>query len=361
VGIFKRGRFWSYEFVFRGQRYRKSTRVGDKEIARQIETSDRNALIKGEHGIVTPTRIPTFRTFAETFIAGVETDAERPRTIGMYRTAVAGLVAFPRLAKARLDQIDVGMIDAWKQWKVRQVSSHKKPFSPETINLQLRALRAMLGKAKELGHIRDVPKVRRIGERRERDFVLREDKAYLDAAAPDYRVMALVMLDGGLRIGEVLSLEWPEVRIHGESGKIVIPKAKAKGKKEREVPLTPRLVDAFKARGMQKSGYVFHQNGEPLPYSVPRRAHEAARIAAGLPPKFTIHCLRHTFGTLLGDAGIDGFVIMKLMGHQNIKDTERYVHPGADALERAIGRMVEWSESPQSSHYGKPNRRNKRA
>ncbi len=53
-----------------------------------------------------------------------------------------------------------------------------------------------------------------------------------------------------------------------------------------------------------------------------------------LPGGFVLHCLRHTYGTRLGEAGAGAFTIMRLMGHSSETVPQRYVH-----LERAIEKL----------------------
>lgn len=48
------------------------------------------------------------------------------------------------------------------------------------------------------------------------------------------------------------------------------------------------------------------------------------------------HDLRHTFGTRLAQAGVDLYLIMKLMGHRDIRSTMRYMHHNTESLRRGI-------------------------
>lgn len=54
---------------------------------------------------------------------------------------------------------------------------------------------------------------------------------------------------------------------------------------------------------------------------------------------FVIHSLRQTFGTRLGEAGVDAFTIMRIMGHSTVAVSQRYVHPSAQAIEGAFERL----------------------
>ena len=52
------------------------------------------------------------------------------------------------------------------------------------------------------------------------------------------------------------------------------------------------------------------------------------------------HSLRHTFGSLLGAAGVDATTLMKLMGHANLETTQRYLHTDAERKRAAVERLV---------------------
>ncbi len=64
MSIFKRSTTYWYEFVFRGQRIRKSTRQRNRNTARELEAAHRSALVRGELGIKVKADAPTLREFA---------------------------------------------------------------------------------------------------------------------------------------------------------------------------------------------------------------------------------------------------------------------------------------------------------
>jgi site-specific recombinase XerD len=59
---------------------------------------------------------------------------------------------------------------------------------------------------------------------------------------------------------------------------------------------------------------------------------------AGLPPCHP-HKLRHTYATLLHDAGVDLLEISKLLGHSSIATTQIYTTTSAAGLQAAVARM----------------------
>ena len=79
-----------------------------------------------------------------------------------------------------------------------------------------------------------------------------------------------------------------------------------------------------------KQGHVWHDSI--------RVQHKNALKASKVQP-FVIYALRHTFLTRLGESGCDVWTLARIAGHSSIKMSERYVHPGSDAVLNAMNRL----------------------
>lgn len=77
-------------------------------------------------------------------------------------------------------------------------------------------------------------------------------------------------------------------------------------------------------------------------------AHQRALQASGIKPPFRLYDLRHTYGTRAVEAGIDVFSVAKLMGHADLRVTERYVHLSKRHLEDAQKRIERFRVRRQS-------------
>ena len=120
MAVYKRNDAYYYEFVFKGKRYRESTHQGNKNVARDMESARRSALAKGEVGILDRAVAPTLKEFETRFVAEIETDrAEKPVTVTFYKEKYRRLLEYAPFANARLDAIDEGMIDMYKQSRRR--------------------------------------------------------------------------------------------------------------------------------------------------------------------------------------------------------------------------------------------------
>ncbi len=142
----------------------------------------------------------------------------------------------------------------------------------------------------------------------------------------------------GLRVGELVSLDWTDLDLEGRFLRVV-----GKGGKERMVPFG-RLAaeslqawlaawDEVRATGAEGGEPVFlNYGGTRLSARSVRRildryTREAA-LAAGVHP----HTLRHTFATHLLEGGADLRSIQELLGHSSLSTTQKYTHLDIERL-----------------------------
>lgn len=136
----------------------------------------------------------------------------------------------------------------------------------------------------------------------------------------------------GLRVGELVGLDWEDVDLSGRMVRVL-----GKGGKERMVPFGAPAAEALRQwlavweavaeRGLDPEEPVFLNNrgGRLTARSVRRivdRYVDKAHIAPGVHP----HTLRHTFATHLLEGGADLRAIQELLGHSSLATTQRYTH-----------------------------------
>jgi integrase len=164
---------------------------------------------------------------------------------------------------------------------------------------------------------------------------IEEVHRFLDVVNPQYKNFFTAAFYSGMRFGEMAALKWKnidfklgvikvrETRVRGEEGR---PKTAGS---IRDIKMLPPTVEAFRDQRkttMGKSDYVFlNFYGRPLlPNSVSFHIWKPALKKAGLKPR-SLYQTRHTFATLMLDAGeLPGWV-QKMMGHESLKMIlERY-------------------------------------
>ena len=252
---------------------------------------------------------------------------------------------------------------AVKLYQKRKMEALRGKKLPETLRkLEMPTLRRLLRVAHEWRVINRVPRIRLLRGERNREFVLShaQERLYLEMAPEPLKDAAMLMLDTGLRVGEILSLEWSDVHLepvgNARFGFIHIPKGKSKNAK-RNLSLTPRVRAMLESRhASRKSVWVFADEPEtgPLPIWTLDGQHKRMKAALRLPADAVIHSFRHTFGTRLGEAGADAFTIMRAMGHSSVVVSQKYVHPTPEAMERAFERLNAANEKALASLPGSP-------
>ena len=150
------------------------------------------------------------------------------------------------------------------------------------------------------------------------------------------RVMLSLSYGCGLRAGEVVRLKVK----HIDSAQKIIRVEQSKGRKDRNVMLSPEMLDLlrqwWKVRPSRYDGQTPVQERWLFSGSKGRRAgkpittrhlnrlfHEAAE-AAGIKKSVTLHALRHSFATHLLERGTDIRIIQALLGHDKLETTARY-------------------------------------
>ncbi len=149
-----------------------------------------------------------------------------------------------------------------------------------------------------------------------------------------HKAILFTVYSSGLRVSEVVNLKIADI----DSGRMQIHIRGAKGKKDRYVNLSPLLLDILreyiKANQPKPKEYLFEseQTGTAYPTRTVQQIFANAKAKARILKEVGIHSLRHSFATHLLDKGTDIRYIKELLGHFNIKTTERYLHVSKQQL-----------------------------
>jgi site-specific recombinase XerD len=153
-----------------------------------------------------------------------------------------------------------------------------------------------------------------------------------------HKTMLMLAYSAGLRVSEVVALKTSAI----DSSRMTIFISQAKGKKDRVAPLSPVLLVMLREYASEykpdKRGYLFEGSIKGSPYHV-RSLQEVlqdAKRKAGVIRPGGVHSLRHSFATHLVDRGTDVTMIQKLLGHNDIKTTMRYLHTSNKDLLKII-------------------------
>jgi site-specific recombinase XerD len=130
---------------------------------------------------------------------------------------------------------------------------------------------------------------------------------------------------GGLRISEISNLQIKDV----DSKRMVITLRQAKGKKDRQVMLSEKLLVMLRAYYIKYKPKVWlfegRDGGQYTVRSI-SKVMEKCKRRAGITKKGNIHGLRHSFATHLLEGGTDLMAIKELLGHSSLTTTSKYTH-----------------------------------
>lgn len=199
--------------------------------------------------------------------------------------------------------------------------------SNATINRKMACLSKILTIAVDRGKLSAKPKFTRKpeSEHRIRWVTDAEEKEALKLfkawGRDDYADAFIVLIDTGMRCGELLRIVWRDVDT--KQGLIAIWQNKAK--RPRSVPLTNRAIEALKRRreAVGVASPLFPYDHWWIRYTWDRmRAH----LGLTADKQFTPHALRHTCASRLIQRGITLPVVQAWLGHKTIQITMRYAH-----------------------------------
>jgi integrase/recombinase XerD len=158
-----------------------------------------------------------------------------------------------------------------------------------------------------------------------------EIRRMIDAATSLlHRTLLMTLYSTGMRRAEIARLKVSDI----DSRRMVIHIKQGKGSKDRDVPLSPKLLETLREywRWKKPRNYLFPgeakqgSNGEHLTPKAIYHACKGAARRAGIQKTVGPHTLRHSFATHLLEAGADLRTIQLLLGHTEIKHTTVYLH-----------------------------------
>ncbi|HTD54456.1 MAG TPA: site-specific integrase [Silvibacterium sp.] len=174
----------------------------------------------------------------------------------------------------------------------------------------------------------------------------REEVAQLIEASSGLfeRTLLMVLYGTGMRRAEVAKLKIVDV----DSQRMVLHVVNGKGGKDRDLPLSPTLLETLRAywRWLKPRTYLFpsrmHRDHEQ-PISDKTVWHACAEAArkAGIRKRVSPHLLRHSWATHLLEAGTDLRTIQLLLGHEDLETTARYLHLSAQHLHQVSNPLEE--------------------
>ena len=248
-----------------------------------------------------------------------------PRTQQVYVSWVARLVSKMRVLPEQLSEVQVRRYLA----ELSQAG-----LSASTLNQAISAVRFFFNAVLH----REWPLELRYQRAPQRVPVTmsREEVGRLLGKVPGLRERAAMEIAyaAGLRLNEVLHLKVTDI----DSEQMIVRVEQGKGKKDRNVMLSPALLETLRAYWRQSRPRVWLFPGQagkrPLHPTVLQRAFQQAKQEARITKPVSFHSLRHSFATHLLESGVNVRTIQALLGHRSLGSTQRYTHVAGDYLRK---------------------------
>jgi integrase len=395
MAVFARGKTYFYEFQFDGKRYRGTTKVrvgkgvpgqpNPKERAKQIENAKRMELALADAGLKAPAETvaaaeivlkPFFRDYSIGWLSTYAKVHCKHATHRLYTQVVEDHLN-PVLGSKRIDAISRNDVRLLIAAKIEQ------KLSKSTVRNIVAPLREMLGHAVDDGLIVSNPATRlarfsketsaRANAQKILPYTPEEVNALLDRAATknsDLHVFLLVAVLTGMRLGELVGLQWPDIDPIAKC--VHVKRAVSRRRVEtpknhliRRIDLSDDLLRALQQMETRRK-QEWLEKGKAVPEWVfcneegsfmnefnfrtrkfyPLFKKEDGVGAALQLRRIRLHDLRHTYASLMLQQGESITYVKEQMGHHSIQVTvDLYGHliPGANRaaanrLHATIGR-----------------------
>lgn len=263
---------------------------------------------------------PEFEKLTQRYADLLQVESRSPRTIQSYLAALKGFRQF----LGDRDLVDASADDVIDY----QLDLAKRGYSDSTVRVATYALRGFFRKVLRRADwdYAKLPRPRRPKPLPEILSASEVEAVIAKAPSPKYRVAFMVGYGSGLRTEELLRLE-PR---HIDGERMVIRVERGKGRKDRQVVLSRRLLEELRQywRRYRPRRYLFEgkRAGEPMDASSLQRAFQTARRRAGIDKAVTPKSLRHAFATHLVESGTNLRVVQALLGHHSLNTTAVYTH-----------------------------------
>ena len=151
-------------------------------------------------------------------------------------------------------------------------------------------------------------------------------------ASTKHRAILTTIYASGLRVSEAVALRPADI----DSSRMVLRVDQGKGRKDRYVMLSPRLLEVLRDywRIERPKPWLFPGDvaGHHISKNAVEQACQKAHRACGIDKPVTPHSLRHAFATHLLEAGTDVRRIQLLLGHRSLATTSRYLKVATSSL-----------------------------
>ncbi len=331
MGLYRRGKTYWITFSCDGRQHQRSTGTAERKLAEKIFSKVQTQIVEGKWFEFDKGRQYGYEEMMDKYL---KEHSKPNKALGSYQNDLNYRRHLDTVfSDLTLDKITPRLINEFKSKRISEGASNS------TLAKELICLGHALNFAcKEWEWITVNPmnnvKKPRINNRRDRWLSHEDESALLQKAYDWFKPIVIFAIHTGMRQGEIIRLKWNDVDLFRRT--LVIHKSK--NNEKRTIPINQRVLELLIARSKVQAihGHVFcDMEGGILTKRKVQRSMTTAMTHAGI-KNFHFHDLRHTFATRLAQAGIDIYSISKLLGHRDIRMTQRYAHHSPESLRQGV-------------------------
>lgn len=289
---------------------------------------------RGMVGLPQIRKIPMVLEYCERYLKQIAGTSKE----NTYLNKERAIIAIRRhLGDYRLDKLSPFLVESFQANRIE-----KDGVSSATANIDLSILRGILDMAVREGIITVNPctgikGLKVSGKTEKRSLSLEEIHLLLNELQGKDRLMCLVSLFSGLRLSDVLSLQWS----HIDFNNALITRVITKTERQEVIPASDYLLSALREYKATITGNCLFYEGKITHEIRVKYTNHFKYLFQKLGLKgVSFHTLRHSTATLLDAIGNDLTVTSKILGHSSVHITAGfYIHRDLNSKRDAIGRL----------------------
>lgn len=308
----KRTNSWCYKFVYKWVQYHRCFKGATKDEVIGFECVAKSELRKSNYDIASDNHNYTLSQIIAEYKEFRANNYARPEefdyVIDKFYSLIGNKIA---------EQITLADLEKYRSYRKGKVKN-------STINREMDNIKRVFSLAFENKRIRFNPcselKKLKIENPNKRFLTKDEEEKLLKVANPTMKVMIILALNTGMRVGEILNLKWEHIFFKLNYLVALNPK----NGKPRKILLNKTLKAELE--NLPKiSEYVFSNPITKTKYKNIKKTFSRTVERAGI-PHITFHELRHTTASRLNEKGVDILTIKEILDHADLKTTQQYTH-----------------------------------
>ncbi len=328
----KNSKYYYYDMMIDGVRYKGTTKTADKKLAEHIADTIKVDILRKKHSL--PNLINyRFKDVWDNYISS------QSLCFKTQESKINSAKHFlPIFKDKEILSITSEQIESYQLKRKSEITakSNKRvqEISFRSVNIEISELNYFFNYCIKKGYIEKNPAsgIKKLNELSRNKNLSDSDIDKLIAGATNKLTIDLIafLIYTGCRKGEALNLKWDDVDLQND----VIAIKATKTKYDRYIPVSKPLKELL--NGIEKKDdclYVFNDDGRKLG-DFKRSFHTACRNA-GI-KDMHIHDLRHVFASKMVKNGTSLFITGELLGHRTTQMTKRYSHLVPETLKKAV-------------------------